>query len=386
MSSPPKTENPSRSERRASSALGKTRGSLTKHSFILTWVVRKTFIALAQILAVLTVLYFFLVVIGEHLVAGTLRLTPVPPVTYLTGWARFVASMFEGDWGTITVGTFQISTWTYASYYIPYSVELAALALAITLVAYPIGLKAGWKPNGLFDRASEGYSAITLFFPALLLSLLLIDYLWVPYNNLTGDFPVGTLPFYTWFDSNGGIPSWIGLFGNTMPTGFPLIDALWHRDWAMEFVTLLKTLIAALVIAAAYIAVFLRYTRRAAREALSAEFLRAGKAHGIPDSRLLWRHAGRRVLPLYIFAFGNTFGAFVLIQSVVEYMFQTSGALYWLLYGGGTTLIGGGSSGLEPLVIALIFLLSILIAAVSIAAEAVAMALDPAWRRSHGER
>jgi peptide/nickel transport system permease protein len=350
-----------------------------RHHLIVVWTIRRAINAVAQILGILTILYYFFDVLAAS------ASTNETPLSVITGWWTFVTNILTGQWGTISIaGVVAIPTATYIGYYLPYSIELAALALAISLlVAYPVGLYSGWHRGRVLDSSVRGYTAVWLFFPAIIFSLIVILFLYQPFLTYSGDninAIFGTLPSIGWFSLHGGYPSWIDpTYDFTSPTGFPLIDAAWHGAWSMEWIIFLKVMIEALCIAVSYVALFLRYARNATVEATKAEYLRAGRARGIPNRQLLWRHAGRRVIPLYIFTIGNTFGMFIIIQSTVELIFNTQGALYLLLFAGGQSLIGGGIQTQQALLIVLIFLISVVILVVSIVAEIVAMALDPAW-------
>jgi peptide/nickel transport system permease protein len=350
-----------------------------RHRMIIVWAVRRTIIAVAQLLGILTILYFFFDVVAVS--ASTTETF----VSVTTGWWTFLSNMFTGQWGMISIAdVVPIPTAQYVGYYLPYSIELAVLALLISVcVAYPIGLLSGWHRGRYLDGSVRGYTAVWLFFPAIIFGFFLMIFLYGPFLSYTGDSLTslfGTLPSIQWFDANGGPPSWIGqTYGNTTPTGFPLIDAAWNGSWSAEWVIFMKVMLEAICIAASYVALFLRFARNATVEATKAEYLRAGRARGIPDRSLLWRHAGRRVIPLYIFTIGNTFGTFIVIQSTVEFIFDSHGALYLLLFSGGSSLILGGLQSEQALLIVIIFLISIVIIAANIVAEVVAMALDPAW-------
>jgi peptide/nickel transport system permease protein len=346
-----------------------------RHRYIVTWVVRRSITAVAQLLVVILIVYAFFYV----LVPGSPSATPS---SVFTGWANMVQDLFTGQWGTISIGgVFTVSTYTYISYYLPYTIELAVVALAISLaVAYPLGLFSGWHRGRILDGVTRGYVAIWLFFPAVIFAFLLIVWLYLPFAAFTGDTLNSlfeTLPGTSW-------PSWIGVWGNTSPTGFPLIDPLLHRDWSMEETIVLKVLVEALCIVPTYMAIFLRYARGAAVETTDTTSIKAARARGVPERRLLWHHAGRRILPIYIFAIGNTIGAYIMIQAMIELIFDTHGVLYLLLYNAGLSLLGGGVGSEEALLIALIFLIAIVILFVNIAAEAVSMALDPTWTTGEG--
>jgi peptide/nickel transport system permease protein len=357
--------------------------TLKRHNLILIWVTRRAITAVAYLLMVLTILFFIFDIVNPYSPTGPATCASVVPCA--SNWWGFVSSMFAGQWGQYMLPSGNnIPTITYVSYYLPYTIELSVLALLLSLaIAYPLGLLSGWRPGRYLDGAVRTYTAVWLFVPVVVICLFLLLFLYEPFVNYSGDVSsvFGTLPSAAWFDTNlGGTPSWIGLWGGTSPTGFPLIDAAWNRAWTVEWFILLKVMLEAAVIALSYVAVFLRYARNATVEATRAEFLRGGRARGVPDRSLLWHHTGRRVIPLYVFTIGNTFGSLILIQSVVEFLFDSHGLLYVLLFNGGAQLFGGASSTLqEPLMVAILFLIAIALLVVNIVAELVAMVLDPSW-------
>jgi peptide/nickel transport system permease protein len=354
----------------------------------------------AQIVAVLTVLFVF----GTFLPAAALHQDPCVLaagactgcswsnvgcvlLAFFRGYGLFVTNLFTGQWGTATYGHLREPAVLFLQWWLPDSLELAVIALALSaLIAYPVGLRAGWRPSGPFDTATRLSSLTGLLVPSFLVILALLLALYGPFSVALGDTPYGTLPSLLWFDAHGGVPGWIGIADNTGPTGFPLVDGALHGDAAFELVVLAKTLLQALAIALVYVAIFLRYVRTAVADSARAPFVSAARARGVSEQRLLWGHVGRRVLPLYALVFGLTLPIYLGTQALAEALFNDIGV--------GTLLLGemtgvasarfgfGTSAGVAAgnFYQVTIFLLLIAVLVGSLAADVFARYLDPRLR------
>ncbi|MFZ0891046.1 MAG: ABC transporter permease subunit [Thermoplasmata archaeon] len=307
------------------------------------------------------------------------------------GFIPFLTKLFTGQWGTVHYGALVEPASQLFAWWLPNSIELAVLALGISfLLAYPIGLWAGWKAGGPFDGATRVVSLVGLLLPSLLVTLLVLAALFTPFTNVVGDTPSGFLPSSIWWEAHnpGGLPTapWIGIGSNTSPTGFPLIDGVLNGAWAAEFVILMKTLLQAVLIAIIYTAIFLRYARHAVVAATRESHVTATRARGVPESTILWHHAGRRVIPIYLLTFAITLPVYLGTQAIVEVLFSDPGVgtLFILemsqltpvtTAASGMTATGGFSTAIIDEVG--IFFLVIVILVASIATEVLARHFDP---------
>jgi peptide/nickel transport system permease protein len=170
---------------------------------------------------------------------------------------------------------------------------------------------------------------------------------------------------------------------NTAPTGFPLLDGALHGDWPFEAITLAKTLLQAALIALVYVAIFLRFARHTVAEATREPFVTSARARGVSESRLLWAHTGRRVLPLFVLLLGLTIPIFIGTQALVEAMFNDPGLGTLLL----AEMTNAGQSGfgyanlndVHPgnIYEVAIFFTALTVLLVSLGADIVARLLDP---------
>jgi peptide/nickel transport system permease protein len=339
-----------------------------------TWLARRLLLVIAQLLLGSTVLFLFTVFLQPGQAGG------IPGAQFLPAWSTFLAQLFTGQWGQVLLATgAQVPVTTIMGYYLPYSIELAAFSLLFTaLVAYPLGLLSGWRRGGGLDNTTRLLAAFGAFFPLVALALYVTDFLYGPFVHTFGTPLFGSLPSGVWFAQHyGGYPSWVGYFGQTSPTGFPLLDAALHEAWNVEALIWLNLLIQSLVIGLIYAALYLRYARLATLGTRDPVTTAAARARGIPERDLLWRHTSRQVLPIYVYTFGNTFALFLLIQSLGEWFFQDTGMGQFLIYEVVVSIQYLPPPQGPPLLAVLAFLILVAVLTVNLIADAVSRWLDP---------
>ncbi len=134
------------------------------------------------------------------------------------------------------------------------TVSLAAMTLVMTiLIAVPLGVIAAWRHGGWLDRMLMGFSVIGFSIPAFVIGYLLI---WVFSLHLH------------WFPAQGYTRISEGL-GN------------WLEHLILPSITL----------SIIYVALIARVTRAAVAEAMTEDYIRTARAKGIPEVRVLMRHA-----------------------------------------------------------------------------------------------
>jgi peptide/nickel transport system permease protein len=301
----------------------------------------------------------------------------------LKGAGVFIYDLFTGNWGVSAIGEDVQTSVHWLEWWGPHSLELAVFGLGFSaLLAYPLGLRAGWRPGRPFDAAVRIGSATALLIPSILVLFLLPFAFYGWFLHSFNDSLYGSLPSTMWYDSHGGEPSWVGLADNTSPTGFPLVDALIHGDIPFFVDELIRTVIQALAIALVYVGVFLRYARYSIVGLANAPYVVAAKARGIDDRTILWRHIGPRYLALYLLAFAATVPAYIVIQSFAEVAYSDQGIgtilLVQFVSGSGGVFGGFGFFGsVADLYSVIVFLLVVSILLISIIAEVLARKLDP---------
>lgn len=134
----------------------------------------------------------------------------------------------------------------------------AALLLGLT-VGVLLGAWQGWRPESLLARATDRFGLLVISVPEFVLALLLM----LGPALAWGAFPVN------------GIESLVP----PSDAAGALLDRLWHL--ALPATTL------ALVMAA----IVARHQRAAMHDVRDAPYVRAARARGLSERRLLWRHA-----------------------------------------------------------------------------------------------
>src|SRR5688572_21261577 len=134
------------------------------------------------------------------------------------------------------------------------TLALATLTILFAVaVAVPLGVIAAWRFGGWFDRALMGFSVLGFSVPVFVLAYILI---WIVSLKLG------------WFPVQG------------------------YRRLADGFGPFLQHLILpATTLSVIYIALIARVTRASVLEALGEDYIRTARAKGLPEARVLVRHA-----------------------------------------------------------------------------------------------
>jgi peptide/nickel transport system permease protein len=332
----------------------------------------------SQLLFVLLVLYLAIeeptnITIHQYLGVGG----------FFTGFAQMVVNDFTGNWG---ISTFQqypgVPIAQLYAWLLPNSVELGVFALGISAaIAYPISLWTGWTRRPGVDVTARVTSLVGTLLPVFIVGLLVIAGLFFGFLAEFHDFPdQGVTPSFGWwvYYNGASYPSWIIYYSITQPTGFPLVDGALHEAWSFEEITLIKTLIQALIIAMVYVTIFLRHARSIVAAASQELHLVAARSRGVGERTLLWSHTARRVRPTFLTVFALTLPAYLGTQFVVEATFLDRGAGFLAF----SSLIDQGTGRLSPLgglsqLEVMMFLLAVIVVVWLFAVDILARQMDP---------
>lgn len=170
---------------------------------------------------------------------------------------------------------------------LPATIALAAGALALWLaIAVPLGVLAAVRRGSWIDRLTTAGSALGMSVPV---------------------YWLGLLALFLFADDIGAIPLLPGAGSYVPLTEDPLA---WLGSLVLPW----------LVLAASFAAVYARLLRAGMIEALSEDFIRTARAKGLPERRVVWRHALRAaVTPLITMAgldVGLLLGGAILVETV----------------------------------------------------------------------
>ena len=132
------------------------------------------------------------------------------------------------------------------------SLALITIVVAV-VVSVPLGVLAAWRHGGWLDRALMGFSVLGFSIPVFVLAYLLI---WLLSMRL------GILPVQGYQRLAGGVWPW-----------------------------LYQLILPSITLSVIYIALIARVTRASVLETLGEDYIRTARAKGLPESKVLLRHA-----------------------------------------------------------------------------------------------
>jgi peptide/nickel transport system permease protein len=231
---------------------------------MLNFIARRV-LATVPVLAIVAVLVFLL-----------LRLTPGDPAAILAGDAAspaqiaqiranlglerpivvqfgiWLGQLFAGDLGESFY--YKIKVTELIAQRLEPTLSLAALTMVFAvLVSVPLGAIAAWRFGGWFDRVLMGFSVLGFSVPVFVLAYMLI---WLVSLKL------GWLPVQGYQRLAGGVWPWLR-----------------------------HLILPSLTLSVIFIALIARVTRASVLEALGEDYIRTARAKGLPESRVLLRHA-----------------------------------------------------------------------------------------------
>ncbi len=219
---------------------------------------------------------------------------------------------------------------------------LAVSALTISWgLAVPLGMLAAVKRNTWVDRVTGLISFAGLSIPSVFFSLLM-----VLFAAKTGWFPTGGIHDQTYWDDFTPLQK--------------VIDTLWHLA------------LPAFVLGSIGLAQYMRQMRSEMIETLAADYIRTARAKGLSQRRVLFRHAlGNAINPL-VTLFGFSL-AYLLTGSVLtEVVFSWPGM--------GRLTVQALLEKDEPLVMASVVLLTVMLALGSLISDILLALIDPRIR------
>jgi dipeptide transport system permease protein len=258
-------------------------------------------------------------------------------------WATYIYHSLTLNWGYTGAQseashafalTGQTPVATVLSYFLPYTLELAAISLFMILaLAIPIGNYSAVYRNRPVDQAARVLSFSGFALPGFLLAILALTAITLisggfgavcngtstPYAEWHGSWPdLGCIP-------GGQYPSWMGSYLQTTPTGFPTVDAALHQNWFLAWESVKRMLVPALVITFGGIAGILRFVRNSMLEVMNLDFVRTARAKGVTERQVISRHAGRNSLNVTVTVLGLTFAGFIGGFPIIESIFGLRG-------------------------------------------------------------
>lgn len=209
------------------------------------------------------------------------------------------------------------------------------------VLAIPLGMLAAVYRNRWIDKLIGFVSFFGLSIPSLFFSLLMILF-----AATTGLFPVGGIHNQVMWD--------------VMSPWEKFVDTLWHL--------VLPTIVLGTIGLAQYV----RQMRSETIETLSQDYIRTARAKGLSSWRVLSRHAfGNAINPL-VTIFGFSLATLLAGALVTEYVFAWPGL--------GTLIFDALTSKDEPLVMASVMMLVLMLVIGNLIADVLLAVIDPRIR------
>ncbi len=288
-----------------------------------------------------------------------LRLTPGDPAAILAGDAAtpdqlekirqnlglndplhiqfftWIGKLLQGDFGTSLLSGKPVLDLVMVRLEPTISLALTTIVLSV-LIAVPLGVVAAWRQGTLIDRFVMALSVLGFSVPIfvigyVMISIFALDLRWLP---VQGFKPIG---------------DGVGAFAERI---------------ALPTITL--TLL--------YIALIARITRTSMLEILGEDFVRTARAKGLPEMRVLMRHALRNCAVPIVTVIGIGFALIISGVVVTESVFNLPGI--------GRLTVDAVLARDYPVIQAVILLASLLYVVINLLIDILYVVLDPRIRYS----
>ena len=193
--------------------------------------------------------------------------------------------------------------------YFPATFELTIFSLVFALIfGIPLGIIGATKRDRLVDHGTRLFSLIGVSMPIFWLGLIML---------LLFYFTLGLFPA-------GGRLSAV-LSPPVGPTGLYLLDSLLNLNGSVFLDSLWHILMPSICLSLANTAVISRMTRSSMLDILHQDFIRTAAAKGLPQRRVIYRHALRNAMIPVITVVGIMFGRLIAGAVLTETIFSWPG-------------------------------------------------------------
>ncbi|MDD9855382.1 MAG: ABC transporter permease [Gammaproteobacteria bacterium] len=162
------------------------------------------------------------------------------------------------------------------------------------------------------------------------------------------------------------------LFVSVFPV-FPvggMFDVTVEGGWLVQALDVLRHLcLPMLTLASVFLALYSRHARASMLEVLGADYIRTARAKGVPERRVLYRHALKNALGPVVTVAGLQFSAVISGAVVVETVFSWPGL--------GTLALQSILARDTPTILGILFFSSLVVIAFNILTDIALRALDP---------
>lgn len=226
---------------------------------------------------------------------------------------------------------------------IPATLELALASLLLTIVvAIPLGLYAGFRPNARSSRLIMGISAFGFSVPAFWLGLMMVMLFSV---------------FLGWLPASGRGAT-VNVLG--MPLSFLTWDGIRHM------------ILPTINLAAFKLSLIIRLTKAGTQEVVMSDYVKYARAKGLRNSRIVLVHVLKNTLIPITTVLGLEFGRTIAFAVVTETIFAWPGM--------GKLIIDSISVLDRPVIVAYLMMIVVMFIVINLVVDIIYSTLDPRMR------
>jgi peptide/nickel transport system permease protein len=257
----------------------------------------------------------------------------------------FAGRLLQGDFGRSFI--FGISVFDLVMSRLPATLELTlAATLGATLIGVPLGMYAGYRPNGALSKGIMaasvlGFSVPTFWIGIVLIFTFAVNLAWLP---------------------AGQRGATAALFG--VEWSFLTADGLRHL------------LLPALNLSLFKLALMIRLARAGTREVMLGETVRFARAAGLREGTILRRHVLKLIAIPLVTVFGLELASTLAFAVVTETIFSWPGV--------GKLIIDSISTLDRPVMVSYLVLVAFLFITINLIVDLSYALLDPRIRRGRG--
>jgi peptide/nickel transport system permease protein len=268
-------------------------------------------------------------------------------------YLKFLRSAFAGDFGRSFKYTEPVINVIMSR--LPATIELAIVAIIIaTLLAIPLGVWAGAKPNSWIDNVGTTFGLFGISMPSFWLAIMLILLLAGVLNIL----PTSGRSTY-------------GVAGPEQ-TGFYILDSILQRNWRALWDALMHIFLPALALGVNMLGILMRVTRSSILEVMTEDYIQTARAKGLRENKVVWRHVARNALIPVVTVVGLELGTLLSGSIIVETVFAWPGS--------GSLLITALNARDYPLVTGVVMTYTVAFVVINLIIDALYAVIDPRIR------
>jgi peptide/nickel transport system permease protein len=268
-------------------------------------------------------------------------------------YLKFLKSAAAGDFGRSFKYTEPVARVIMSR--LPATIELAIFAIIIaTLLAIPLGVWAGAKPNSWIDNLGTSFGLFGISMPSFWLAIMLILLLAGVLNIL----PTSGRSTY-------------GIAGPEQ-TGFYILDSMLQKNWRAVWDALTHIFLPALALGVNMLGILMRVTRSSILEVMSEDYIQTARAKGLGENRVIWRHVTRNALIPVITVVGLELGTLLSGSIIVETVFAWPGS--------GSLLITALNARDYPLVTGVVMTYTLAFVSINLIIDGLYAVVDPRIR------